>query len=339
MDDDAEVARLYFVRHGRSTHNESHEKRPLIWDAPLHKLGIRQASLLQKRFSNVPIDLCVSSPLTRALQTSLIALGQYSQLRPGIKVRTPHGDAVVEGVVPTVRLEGSGTRFDANDGEVNRSCNLGPGADVRLARRISLGACVDKEVVDAGAPVVVTNATVSVRYGEDSRAELSCLDTIPIGAAQDSRCPFVAWPEASEQLHESDDIGSSASDLRHRFPHINFEALPSDNSAWWYQDPDLPASADASACRECWRIHDYDETDDCFEDRIERLVKKLSDAVARGYRHIAVFAHCWVLEEIWRVRFGRKRRFSNAELRIARVLRSGTWEEDDSTMTEDSDSD
>lgn len=127
------LPRLYFIRHGRSTHNESSEHRPLIWDAPLHKKGLRQASILRRRLEAVPLDLCVSSPLARALQTALISIGGWGRLEPGSHVATPHGDAVVEMLAPTVHLDSCGVRFDASDDEIEAmDRDLAPGARAAL---------------------------------------------------------------------------------------------------------------------------------------------------------------------------------------------------------------
>lgn len=235
--------RIYFVRHGRSTHNESDEDRPLIWDAPLHEKGIRQAELLRAKFQDLRLDVVVSSPLTRALQTALIALG-----------------------------------------------------------------------ADEGADDAV---------GKPKRRRC------------EPRCPVVAWPDATEQLHESDDLGSPALELRLRFPSVDFGRLPQDGSTWWWQDPALPGTTDAMGARQVWqdfgrggpsstKQHRYDEPDDRFRERVAELLRGL-DKLVCGHSHVAVFAHCWVLEEIWRQRFGRGRRFANAELAVVAAPPDEAW--------------
>lgn len=60
--------KIYFVRHGST---DSFEKR-ITQSAtdPLNERGLSQARELAKRFSKTPLDLIISSPFTRALQTA-----------------------------------------------------------------------------------------------------------------------------------------------------------------------------------------------------------------------------------------------------------------------------
>merc|ERR1712032_61290 len=92
-------------------------------------------------------------------------------------------------------------------------------------------------------------------------------------------------------------------------------------------DEKLPESKDGVRCRRCWELEDYDEPDDHFRERIAKLLEFLRGLVlAPGTcRHVAVFAHCWVLEEIWRISFGHTRRFSNCELAVVEVLPDGSF--------------
>jgi len=323
------LPRLYFIRHGRSTHNESSEHRPLIWDAPLHKKGLRQASILRRRLEAVPLDLCVSSPLARALQTALISIGGWGRLEPGSHVATPHGDAVVEMLAPTVHLDSCGVRFDASDDEIEAmDRDLAPGARVRLRRGVTF---VGGEAVEPGELGTVTNATMTLRQvGSDARLTVGCLDVRPRDyPLAGQRCPVVAWPEASERLCESDDIGSTAPELRQRFPQVDFAELPADGTLWWYGDPRLPDSLDANKCRRCWEREDYEEPEVVFAARVAQLVKRLRSVVAGPHarRHVAVFAHCWVLEEVWKQCCGQGKRFDNAELAVVDVLPSGAFRE------------
>lgn len=59
--------KIYFVRHGRTEYNEKYLYQPE--DSNLSDLGIKQASILAKRFSKIPIDIIYSSSLKRAKQT------------------------------------------------------------------------------------------------------------------------------------------------------------------------------------------------------------------------------------------------------------------------------
>ncbi|CAK0792046.1 unnamed protein product, partial [Prorocentrum cordatum] len=122
--------RLYFVRHGRSTHNESQEERPLIWDAPLHKIGLRQAAKLRGRLRHVPLELCVSSPLRRALQTALVALGDWAPLAPGCEAAVEEGRATVVSVEVTLLARERRLRFDAHPGDFSEPLEGGLGPAV-----------------------------------------------------------------------------------------------------------------------------------------------------------------------------------------------------------------
>jgi hypothetical protein len=321
------IAKLYFVRHGRSTHNESDEDRPLLWDASLHNVGIRQAALLRQRLQDIPLEIVVVSPLTRALQTALIALGDWRQLAPRGTAMCDNERATIEKIKPTVQMDEDGIRFDASDGDVSPlegDC-LGPGAKAQLLNDVKLRKGGTQR---RGRTCTVTNVAVTLAGASDVR---SCLDVFPTAA---SRCQIVAWPEATEQLHESDDLGSPAPELRMRFPTVDFSRLPHDNSTWWWSDPTLPESLDAIGARSCWEQHGrhglrsgerlYDEPDRNLVRRIDKLVQGL-DTLADKHKHLALFAHCWVLEEIWCQRFGKGRRFANAEVAVVDVLANGKW--------------
>jgi len=59
--------KIYFVRHGRTEYNEKYLYQP--GDSNLSDLGIKQAEILAKRFSKIPIDIIYSSSFKRARQT------------------------------------------------------------------------------------------------------------------------------------------------------------------------------------------------------------------------------------------------------------------------------
>lgn len=59
--------KVYFVRHGQTKYNVLQEHQPE--DAGLSELGIKQAEILAKRFSKIPIDIIYSSPMKRVKQT------------------------------------------------------------------------------------------------------------------------------------------------------------------------------------------------------------------------------------------------------------------------------
>lgn len=67
-----------FIRHGESKGNEAyrlHGRDMWTFDAELTDLGREQATRLKECVEKLPVELVVVSPLTRALQTCLIAFG------------------------------------------------------------------------------------------------------------------------------------------------------------------------------------------------------------------------------------------------------------------------
>src|SRR3712207_1428223 len=65
---------VHCIRHGQSTFNAAWaaaQEDPLHWDAPLSELGRRQVEAAAARVRDIPYELIVTSPLTRALQTTL----------------------------------------------------------------------------------------------------------------------------------------------------------------------------------------------------------------------------------------------------------------------------
>ncbi len=60
--------KVYFVRHGETTYNASNVFQPL--DASLSELGLKQAKFVAERFTSIPIDVILSSPLLRTQQTA-----------------------------------------------------------------------------------------------------------------------------------------------------------------------------------------------------------------------------------------------------------------------------
>ncbi len=60
--------RVYFVRHGQSELNAS--KRTQLPETPLSPQGLDQAKFVADRFIHIPIEVIISSPMKRALQTA-----------------------------------------------------------------------------------------------------------------------------------------------------------------------------------------------------------------------------------------------------------------------------
>lgn len=69
---------VHLIRHGQSTFNEYmslHGVDPMHFDAPLSPRGQEQVAALRTQVASLPVDLVVSSPFTRTIQTSLGAFG------------------------------------------------------------------------------------------------------------------------------------------------------------------------------------------------------------------------------------------------------------------------
>lgn len=78
---------IHFIRHAQSQHNarvlevpdeDTARRDPALRDAPLTDLGHRQAAELAKEMAQLTeIELVITSPLTRAIQTSLAAFSHH----------------------------------------------------------------------------------------------------------------------------------------------------------------------------------------------------------------------------------------------------------------------
>jgi broad specificity phosphatase PhoE len=83
---------IHCIRHGQSTFNAAFESTgtdPLHWDAPLTELGHRQVAEAAALVRDIPFELVVTSPLTRALQTTL-GLFKDHPASPCIRVESLH---------------------------------------------------------------------------------------------------------------------------------------------------------------------------------------------------------------------------------------------------------
>lgn len=63
--------RLYLVRHGQTKWNEERIYQGHT-DIPLNQYGMSEALLLREKIKSKEIDVCISSPLKRAIQTAAI---------------------------------------------------------------------------------------------------------------------------------------------------------------------------------------------------------------------------------------------------------------------------
>lgn len=68
---------VHLIRHGQSTFNEATATTPwsdpMLFDAPLTPYGAEQAKALRLQVSTLGVELVVTSPLTRAIQTAMLA--------------------------------------------------------------------------------------------------------------------------------------------------------------------------------------------------------------------------------------------------------------------------
>lgn len=76
---------VHCIRHGQSTFNAHFAQTgedPLHFDAPLTELGRRQATERAAELRQHPYELIVTSPLTRAIQTTLGLFGEHPSAAP-----------------------------------------------------------------------------------------------------------------------------------------------------------------------------------------------------------------------------------------------------------------
>ncbi len=80
------------IRHGESTFNARYRNDnvdPMLFDAPLSERGHAQVEAARLRLRGTPVDVVITSPLTRALQTSLGIFADHPS-KPAIVVETGH---------------------------------------------------------------------------------------------------------------------------------------------------------------------------------------------------------------------------------------------------------
>ncbi|WP_411137936.1 histidine phosphatase family protein [Streptomyces sp. C10] len=65
---------MHLIRHGQTTFNAVYDitgRDPLIFDAPLSPLGVEQVAKAAWKIRQLDVELIVTTPLTRALQTAV----------------------------------------------------------------------------------------------------------------------------------------------------------------------------------------------------------------------------------------------------------------------------
>ncbi|HMH70336.1 MAG TPA: histidine phosphatase family protein [Candidatus Saccharimonadales bacterium] len=72
--------KLYFIRHGQTNSNAQAVNQPTLGnDEPLNEAGVQQANELAEHLKNEKIDVIISSPFNRAVQTAEI-VNKYHNL-------------------------------------------------------------------------------------------------------------------------------------------------------------------------------------------------------------------------------------------------------------------
>ena len=95
---------FYFVRHGTTEWNQKKRYQGHA-DNPLDEMGERQGALLAEYFRDIPLDLAVTSPLKRAVQTLEYALSTQPRevpviFEPGVmEIDFGDADGLVEGEI------------------------------------------------------------------------------------------------------------------------------------------------------------------------------------------------------------------------------------------------
>ncbi|MEZ4503240.1 MAG: histidine phosphatase family protein [Dehalococcoidia bacterium] len=101
--------RVFLLRHGHSTFQESYEVTnvdPGIIDAPLSDRGRAQVAAAARDVARLAPDLVVTSPLTRAIETTLgVVRDAEVRIRVDPLVRERLGDACDVGRAPTALAE------------------------------------------------------------------------------------------------------------------------------------------------------------------------------------------------------------------------------------------
>lgn len=73
---------IHLIRHAQSMFNAAYAERPvdpMIFDAPLSPLGLRQVEASRETARRLPCDIVITTPFTRALQTTV---GLFGDLHP-----------------------------------------------------------------------------------------------------------------------------------------------------------------------------------------------------------------------------------------------------------------
>lgn len=267
---------VYLIRHGQSTFNAAYEQTgvdPMLFDAPLSALGVRQVAELGRslrasadgsvynddddgggddgsgesgggngrahdRFNPMP-QVVLTSPLTRALQT---ATGAFEGL--GIKVE----------VLPDLRER------------LTESCDVGRPTD-ELRR--------DFPNVDFSALLVHSRGTPASTPTRERLA--AAADTAGVGTAGvDINAPGIQTASLKEAA-AADELEREAERARMR------------DGIWWYVDPDTDqCTVTPEACRRDFATYGYVEPEHAAKARAARVLRAIR---RRPERCVALVGH------------------------------------------------
>ena len=94
--------RLILVRHGQTDWNLKHLMQGMT-DIPLNETGKMQAFNVKEKLKNVKLDICFSSPLSRAIETAKDLFARASDLLNDIKEKYSDKTVLVVSHGATIR--------------------------------------------------------------------------------------------------------------------------------------------------------------------------------------------------------------------------------------------
>ena len=94
--------RLILVRHGQTDWNLKHLMQGMT-DIPLNETGKMQAFNVKEKLKNVKLDICSSSPLSRAIETAKDLFARASDLLNDIKEKYSDKTVLVVSHGATIR--------------------------------------------------------------------------------------------------------------------------------------------------------------------------------------------------------------------------------------------
>ncbi|MGI9379041.1 MAG: histidine phosphatase family protein [Methyloligellaceae bacterium] len=81
---------IHFIRHGQSIFNEIFNRDgidPGITDAPLTQIGKQQAQEAKQKLDQIDVEMVITSPLSRAIETTQIIFPEHRLIRIDPRIR------------------------------------------------------------------------------------------------------------------------------------------------------------------------------------------------------------------------------------------------------------